>query len=319
MKNKQRVLLAVSVIVTVLNEEKTIQSLVDALAVQLELPSEVIIIDGGSSDRTLHLLQAAKEKFPVPLRIQQKRGNRSVGRNVAVSLSSQQIIAVTDAGCIPQSNWLSELCKIHKQSNSPVIAGYYSGVATTPFEEAVIPYALVMPKNIDEKKFLPATRSMLFEKKIWVTLGGFDESLSDNEDFAFANKLVAKKIQITFARTAVVLWKPRSTLSSFYWMIFRFARGDMQAKIIRFKVLVIFARYVLVIILYAVLYTDNSFLTNTLLLIGCSIYASWAVLKNIRYVPQGWYWLPVLQVVSDIAVLHGSIAGLVNRRKLKRV
>jgi hypothetical protein len=137
----------------------------------------------------------------------------------------------------------------------------------------------------------------------------FDETLSDNEDYAFAKKIQKLNVPISFAKDAVVKWQPRKTVQQFYRMIFRFARGDIQAGIIRPKVLFIFFRYSIAVLIFLILFNQDSssywgFFVSLFL-----FYCTWAVLKNVRYVGNAWYWLPLLQITSDIAVMHGSIAG----------
>jgi glycosyltransferase involved in cell wall biosynthesis len=305
--------LQVSVIITVLNEEQKIGVLLHSLAGQTQLPTEVIIVDGRSSDGTWQLLQKAVETFPTKLIVKQKTGNRSVGRNYAISLATQEVIACTDAGCVPQPDWLAELYAVHQTSQSDVVAGYYQGISTSSFEEAVVPYALVMPNSVNPQKFLPATRSMLFRKDVWEKIGGFDETLSDNEDYAFAKKIEAQGFSISFAQKAVVSWHPRSTLNQFYTMIFRFARGDIFAGIVRPKVLLIFARYVFIGLCTLASLSAVGTIPFRFLLFLLLIYSSWAIFKNYKNVKNGWYWLPILQIVSDLAVMHGSVAGAVQK------
>lgn len=307
-----------SVIVTVLNEESSIDGLLNALDLQSLQPIEVIIVDGGSTDTTLHILHNAAKRNP-HLKIMKKPGNRSQGRNTAMQHARGQLIAITDAGCIPHVDWLEELWKAfqiarNKTDKKIVVAGYYDAQTTSPFTEAVVPYALVMPDRIEADSFLPATRSMLIEKTAWFAVGGFDEHLSDNEDYAFARKLQAKPdIYLTFTDQAKVTWLPRTTLQSFWQMIFRFARGDIQAGIIRPKVLLIFARYLVGGLLFLSLLSIGMPIFLTVFMGVIIIYSLWAISKNKKYTPRGWYWLPILQIVSDIAVMTGSIAGLFSR------
>ena len=302
---------ATTVVVTVLNEEKTVAALLSALSSQTLTPKEVIMVDGGSTDSTLSSLQSLQKttkKFR--LRVLKQKGNRSVGRNTAIAAAKTNWIAITDAGCVPELDWLMQLHQTQHRSQAPVIAGYYRAEPATPFEEAVVPYTLVMPDRVNEFSFLPATRSMLLKRSIWKQLGGFDEALPDNEDFAFAKQLQRTNTEIAFSRNAVVLWQPRSSLGAFIHMIFRFARGDAQAGIIRAKVLLIFFRYLVAgWIFLAAIGSSNMVLLITLVLGGCT-YILWAIQKNYQYVTTGWYWLPVLQVTSDLAVLAGSFAGI---------
>lgn len=303
---------SVSVICTVLNEQETILELLEALSEQTTTPAEVIICDGGSSDNTQSLVTEFSKKHPqCNLRLLVKKGNRSVGRNAAIQAAENSIIAITDAGCVPQKDWLKELLEKYAEMQAPVIAGYYKGVAKNPFEEAVVPYVLVMPDQINPHTFLPATRSMLIEKRVWQALGKFDEQLSHNEDFAFANKIKKAGYKIAFAKDAIVAWFPRQNLTEFENMIERFAMGDIEANIIRPKVVFLFFRYLLLIVLTRlVLLVSGWREVVSLLLTLFVIYSLWAIQKNSKYLTKGWYWLPILQVVSDFAVIKGSIRGL---------
>lgn len=294
---------AVSVIVTVLNEDQTIEKLIKELTNQTVKPKEIIVVDGGSNDETFSYLQKLVEKNN-HLRIFQRKGNRSIGRNLAISQSKTELVAITDAGCLPKNNWLEELVKAYQGSEpETVIAGYYFANPKTDFEQAVVPYALVMPDSVDPKTFLPATRSMLLPKRVWQKLAGFNESLSDNEDYDFARRLKKANVPTIFAKAAQVEWQPRSDLYSFAVMIFRFARGDAFAQLFRLKVVFIFARYSVGL--------GVLFLWWQLAIFGFGFYLLWSIYKNKHYVPSGWYWLPILQVVSDFAVMVGTMAGLI--------
>lgn len=296
----------ISLIVTVLNEENSIIKLLDSIKGQNLKPNEVVIVDGGSTDNTVEKIKIFLKKYPtLNIKVKIKKGNRSLGRNFAISLAKGNLIAITDAGCELGKDWLKELFAVYNKEKSPVVAGYYCAKSKTDFQKAVVPYALVMPDKVDENNFLPATRSMLIEKSVFKNLGGFYENLSDNEDYVFAKNIKNHKVKISFAKKAIVYWIPRKTLTDFYKMIFRFARGDLYAGIIRPKVILIFARYFIFLLLFILS-------TKYFLALLC-FYCVWAIQKNKKYVGQGWKYLPVLQLSSDIAVMHGSVIGLVNR------
>lgn len=302
-----------SLSLTFLNEESTIDWLLQTIDKQLVAPDEIIFVDGGSTDGTVSKIKQWQKKSALgkKIRLFQKKGNRSVGRNFAVKKAKHEWLAFTDAGCIPYQNWLQELMRTQRETEADVVAGYYQGLAQTRFEEAVIPYVLVMPHRVNKNNFLPATRSMLIRKSTFLKLGGFDETLNHNEDFAFAHKLKQTKIPMAFTPDAVVGWLPRQNLSSFFKMIFRFALGDVQAKILRPKVILIFLRYLIFLGLLAWIISINELpQTGSFFPMLIFLYALWAVMKNKRYVPHGWLWLPILQVTSDLAVMAGSLAGV---------
>ena len=171
----------ISLVITTLNEEQTIIPLLKSIREQSVVPDEVVIVDGGSIDRTVMLIKKFETKVlrseNIKTRVFIKKGNRSVGRNYAIEKAKNSWIAVTDAGCILDRNWLKELVEEQTKLKIEVVAGYYSANPKTSFEEAVIPYVLVMPDRVDENNFLPATRSVLFSKNIWKQAGGFNENL----------------------------------------------------------------------------------------------------------------------------------------------
>jgi len=316
--DQNRIQNKITIVVTVLNEEQTIGELLECLKNQTIRPHQVIITDGGSSDSTLKILENFKNDHQgFPLKIISAPGNRSVGRNTAIEAAKTKWIAITDAGCFPDDDWLEELVFKQRQSGADVVAGYYRAEPKTDFEYAMVPYALVMPERIDAGNFLPATRSMLISKKLWRAAGRFNEKLTDNEDYAFAKKLKKLGASFEFARKASVTWQPRSNLRDFYNMIYRFARGDLQAGIVRPKVLVIFFRYLVAgWILFSAM-SSGSLVALITLALGFLTYTVWAIEKNYYYAKSGWYWLPVLQISSDIAVMTGSLVGLY--RGLKNV
>ncbi len=285
----------VAVVVTVLNEIKDIKSLVNSLIKQTK---EIIIVDGGSTDGTWKYLQNQRG-----VRVFQKIGNRSVGRNFGVSKTKADIICFTDAGCIPDPNWLTELTKPFSTPGVEVVSGYYRGLPRNIFQKCLVPYVLVMPNQI-KGEFFPSTRSMAMRKG----MGFFDEKLSHNEDYAFAVALKKKGLGFYFAPKAVVSWIPRKNLRQAAWMFLRFAIGDVQAGILRPKVKLLFLRYYLFFFLF--------FLNHWIFLISVP-YLIWAIVKNYRYVkdPRACFWLPVLQLTADICVIFGTIMGVLSKSK----
>jgi glycosyltransferase involved in cell wall biosynthesis len=306
------IIVQISLVITFLNEESTIDWLLKGIANQTTLPAEIILVDGGSIDHTKKIIKRWQKNkaFAKKIKLLTKKGNRSAGRNFGMSFAKHSWIAITDAGCIPHPEWLEELVKTQQKTKAKVIAGYYAGLPQTRFQQAVIPYALVMPDKVRPTKFLPASRSMLINKKVWQTVGKFDENLSHNEDYALAKKIERQNIPIAFAGQAIVYWLPRKNLLEFWRMIYRFALGDIQAGIVRPKVILVFGRYLsfLGLLVWAVsqgeLTTTGLFFPSLILL-----YLIWAIFKNKRYTPQSWWWLPILQVTADWAVIQGSLIG----------
>lgn len=304
----------ISFIATVFNEEKTIDSLLSSIITQSKLPDEIILVDGGSTDRTVDSIKGEKR-----FKIFVKKGNRAVGRNEAIRSATGDIIVCSDAGCVLDKDWVKNITKpfqfpthqVGKNGIPDVVAGYYAAKSTSLFQRCLAPYVLVMPDKVNSQDFLPASRSMAFKKSVWEKTGGFPENYSHNEDYVWAKTLRQQGFNIVFAKDAIVYWIPRKNLKDACIMFFRFAFGDAQAKIFRPKVVFIFARYLAALILLSLTLASNSLL----LLISCYLlliaYLAWSILKNYSYVKnaRAIFILPILQISSDLAVMIGTIFG----------
>lgn len=306
----------ISFIATVFNEEENIDILMRSLLGQTKIPDEVIIIDGGSHDTTVERIKSYSREFEhkkVRFVLLTKKGNRSVGRNEAIKLSAGNIVVCSDAGCILDKKWVEFITDPYLTGKADVVAGYYKGKSNNVFQKCLIPYVLVMPDKVDPNNFLPATRSMAFRKLIWEKIGGFPEKYSHNEDYVFAHRIKKLGTNIIFEKNAIVEWVPPSTFIDAFKIFFRFALGDAEARIFRPKVVFIFLRYILGILLlfYAIIKSVNVLLIIVFALI--IFYCIWAVAKSYKYIKdvRATLILPILQIGSDFAVMIGTIVGLI--------
>lgn len=305
----------VSFIATVYNEDGSVGDLLKSLLIQSKLPDEIIIVDGGSSDRTVAKIKSEKLKmkdYHGRFKVLLKKGNRAVGRNEAINNATGGIVVCSDAGCALGKDWIKSIIEPFHNFEVDVVAGYYKGKAKTFFEKCIIPYFLVMEDRIDPNNFLPATRSIAFKKSIWHKVGGFDERYSYNEDFVFAKKLKEIKAKIVFNKNAIVYWLPKKNLKEAWIAFYRFALGDAEAKIFRPKVVILFLRCILALFVLILFFITKLVFVINILLILVIIYIFWSIVKNYKYI-NNWnalYFLPVIQIVSDLAVMSGTVVGL---------
>ncbi len=121
----------VSLVVTVLNEAKTIEAFLDSIEKQTLKPDEVVIIDGGSTDWTVNKLIRPQMNIKV---LVYAGSNRSQGRNKGIQIAKNEIIAITDCGCILDKNWMRAITKPLVDENVSVVAGYYLAKTETIFQ-----------------------------------------------------------------------------------------------------------------------------------------------------------------------------------------
>lgn len=183
----------VSVVVTVLNEVEDLGMLVGSLLEQQLAATEVIVVDGGSSDGTWEwLVEAAKSHASLrPIRdescnLRQCAGPISRGRNVAIAAAGTEIIACADAGCLYAPDWLERLTAPLRQGTAEYALGgsCLAAEGATVWDLASAPFFGVKLDAAEPTKSCTA-RSMAFRKELWQRLGGFSETVFFGEDTLF--------------------------------------------------------------------------------------------------------------------------------------
>lgn len=221
--NRQKV----SVIMTVLNEADSIQTVLKNLILQSRKPDEIVIVDGGSKDGTIERIMEFSQRESVIKLVIQKGANISEGRNIAIKNASYQLIAATDGGCRPDRLWLERLIEpLEHDPSINAVKGVFKSEAHTVFE--ILSGLLTLPGSLDEidEESYPMTgRSSAFRKSVWEKTGGYPEWLYTAEDTLFEEKLKKIGARIVLAKQSIVFWRPRKTLWKIGKMFYLYGRG----------------------------------------------------------------------------------------------
>jgi glycosyltransferase involved in cell wall biosynthesis len=299
----------ISVCITVLNEENSIARLLESLLAQTKKPKEIIIVDGGSSDRTIEVIKHYQKKDK-RIKLLTEKCSRSRGRNLGIEIAKGEIIAMTDAGCVPKPDWLEKITASFAVG-AAVVAGFYQMKANSVFEKAAAVFLGVAPSDFGPD-FLPATRSMAFRKEVWEAVGGFDENLNGAaEDTGFNYKILKKGYRISRVKDARVEWEIPQSLKEVGFKIYEYAKGDAKSKIFRFpgktleshniKAILVFLRYGLGMLLFVLGFNSSVFALSLGILVSLYFFLAWR---------KAGFWGIILQFVSDLAVMGGFLTGL---------
>jgi glycosyltransferase involved in cell wall biosynthesis len=219
-----------SLIITVKNEENTIEECLDSLLSQSRMPDEIIIVDGGSTDKTVETIERyIKNEVPIKL-IVAKGANIAQGRNIAIENAKHEIIASTDAGCITDKYWLKNLVAKFDDAID-VVSGVYKPLTNTTFEGCVGEITCPKVEYLNESTFMPSSRSVAFRKVAWEEVGGYPEKLSYAEDTVFNLMLKKAGFKFKLAKDAVVYWRMRSNLRELFMQYYNYAKWDAIAGV----------------------------------------------------------------------------------------
>jgi glycosyltransferase involved in cell wall biosynthesis len=330
---RQEILMKVSVIITVKNEQAAIVPLLESLISQTRLPDEVIIVDGGSTDDTVARIESFAQSSPVPVRLLVHPGyNISQGRNAAIQAAHGPVIASTDAGVRLAPAWLENLTTPFEDNNPPtVVSGWFVPNPQTAFEVAMGATVLPALSEIKPDRFLPSSRSVAFLKEAWEKAGGYPEWLDYCEDLIFDFRLRDLYGPFPFIPEALVHFRPRGSLRAFWRQYFNYARGDGKADLWRKRHVVRYTTYLLAAGLLA-----TGLLYSPLLLIPLPLSAAlylwspyrrlWASFGSLspstlprtdKTGPMGRLeavlWVPIIRLAGDLAKMAGYPIGLIWR------
>src|SRR5258706_3885641 len=311
----------ISICITTFNEERSIGRLLDSLLVQTKKPTEIVIVDGGSSDKTVEIIRDYQKKDS-KIKLLVEKCSRAKGRNIGIEIAKNEIIAITDAGCVVHEDWLEKLTAPFIHPEVDISAGYYKMVGKTYMQKAESIFLGVMPSKFDIN-FLPSTRSMAFRKRVWEEVGGFpDEDKNSAEDTYFNFHTLKLGMRYARVKSAIVEWGMPDTITNFQFKIYNYAKWDARTKIWFFpgkgitshniKALSVLFRYVVGLYLLFLSFKFTSLFP--ILLICLFAYFVWAYRKV--FVELGdWriaIWGPILQVASDTAVISGFLSGIIS-------
>jgi glycosyltransferase involved in cell wall biosynthesis len=312
----------VSVIATVKNEAQAVHRLLDSLAAQTRPPDEVIIVDGGSTDGTVEVLEKYAAGGALPLKVLVRpETNISQGRNAAVAEATSEIIASTDAGVRLSPNWLEKLVEpLEEDRELYVVSGFFAPDPQSVFEMALGATTLPVLADVKPERFLPSSRSVAFRKAAWEQVGGYPEELDYCEDLVFDFKL-REMGPFAFTPQALTYFRPRKSLRAFFKQYYHYARGDGKADLWPLRHAIRYSTYLIAIPTIFLLGLWWTPLWWLLYLIGGAIMfwtpykRLWPMVKSYDFADKvkAILWVPIIRVTGDIAKMIGYPVGVLWR------
>lgn len=313
----------VSVITTIFNEKGNVEDFLRSVFNQSFEPSEVVVVDGGSTDGTIDVLHWLEKLYKGKLRVYIKPGyNISAGRNYAISKAKYGIIASVDGGATIEKHWLGELVKpLLKSSEYDISSGFFKPVVHNTFEKYLAATTIPVKEELTSDTYLPSSRSIAFRKSAWAKVGGYPEWLPICEDLIFDIKLKNAGFVFKFTPEAVSSWSPRETLKKYFIQYFKYARGDGHGKLWARRHAIRYITYISgALILYASL--TNSLAWFLPLIIGGVFYMLKFYNRFFRFFPKekimimlgSYVYIPLLVVIGDVAKMIGYPVGIYERK-----
>jgi glycosyltransferase involved in cell wall biosynthesis len=219
MKRKRKV----SVVIPVYNAEKLILETLKALDCQTFKDFEAIIVNDGSTDNSLRIINNYKPRFFMRV-ASQKNFGPARARNKGAKMANGEIIIFIDSDCVPYPDFIERMIAPFKNKSVVGVQGDYE----TKNKESVIAryvgYEIgYRHENMGQMKKIDhiATYAAAYRKKDFGR--GFSEEFkkADMEDTEFSYRLAKAGKILVFEPSAVVKHPHPSTLSKFLGQQYR--------------------------------------------------------------------------------------------------
>jgi glycosyltransferase involved in cell wall biosynthesis len=231
MKNRLKVTFAG----TVYNEENNIREFLESMLNQTRKPDEIIIVDGGSKDKTYEILKEYSKKNNKIKVFQKKGANIPTARNIYMEKAKGDILFTGDAGTKYEKDWIKKILKVFKKTGADVVGGLcFPKKPRNDFERIV---ASKFPKydefsEKDWKKYFPSIRQIAYKTSSWRKLGRFPEDIDRADDTVMDLRAVKAGLKYEFAKDAKVYWHARDNLKSYLKLAYLDSVSDGQKGII---------------------------------------------------------------------------------------
>jgi len=201
----------VSVVVPVHNGAGTLGALLDALRAQTLRADrfEVLVVDDTSSDSSIEIVRSAE--FAQVIETPAQLGSYGA-RNLGVARARAEILAFTDADCVPDPSWLANGLAGLDDSRSDLLAGHVEiPLGRSPSRVAVIDAAMHLNQESYVHGFgFGATANLFVRRNAFHRVGAFDGRLRSGGDKEFGNRAVAAGLRLDYWPDAVVAHGARS-------------------------------------------------------------------------------------------------------------
>jgi glycosyltransferase involved in cell wall biosynthesis len=222
-----------SVVLPIYNEERHIQCCLEGIARQTyphEL-FEILLVDGGSTDRTLEMVEQFSIKYPdIICRVQHNpKQIVPAALNIGIKQARGSIIVRVDGHTVLTPDYMEHCVYWLEKTGAANVGGAITPVGVDPLSNAI---AAVMTHPFgagdakfhysDKAQFVDTVYMGAFQREIFDTAGLFDEHLVRNQDYEMNYRIRKVGGRIFYSPDIRSHYTPRSTLHSLARQYFQY-------------------------------------------------------------------------------------------------
>ncbi len=225
----------VSVVIPVFNDAAGLARCLRALDAQTwpRDALDVVVVDNGSTEP----LAAVVEAFADARLVDEARPGSYIARNRGVGAATGEILAFTDADCVPAPDWITAgVARLLAEAGDVVVGGRIELFAAdrdraSAVELFEIATALRQREYVERGGFA-ATANVFVRRDVFERVGGFDEAVKSGGDVEWGQRAAAAGCRLVYADDVCVRHPARATVGELHRRTARIIGGvhDMRGR-----------------------------------------------------------------------------------------
>jgi len=225
----------VTVLVPACNEERFLGACLDSVSAQDYPALQVVVVDGRSTDGTLDVVRARMADDPRIELVHNPRRNIPSSLNLGVEHARGRWLVRVDAHSTIGTGYVRTAVERLREGRWGGVGGRKEGVGRTPAGRAIaVAMASRLGVGYSTYHFGTAAQEVdhlafgAYPVDLVRGIGGWDESLTANEDFEFDHRLRQAGHRLLFDPRLVIHWHCRQSIPDLFRQYHRYGKGKVD-------------------------------------------------------------------------------------------
>ncbi len=211
-----------SVIIPVLNEEEYLPKLLAYLTKQTFREFEVIVVDGGSTDKSVARANTYAKKLPGFQLIESPEHNVSFQRNLGAKHARGPYLMFFDADVGFASRYLEQVARAIQKHKYMFLTTYMRADSREPRDQLIVTInnMLLEGAKLLDNPFAGGW-NIIIHKGVFEQIGGFNPAIVISEDHDLARRCFAAGVTLTILKHPRIIYSLRRFRHYGYWTMIR--------------------------------------------------------------------------------------------------
>ncbi len=232
--NQEKKSETVVIVIPTLNEEENINRVIDSVRCK-KFPYEIVVVDGGSTDRTCSVVRVMASVDARIHLICNPKKIQAAGVNLAVAkfAPGHRFFIRADAHCSYPEGWSDKIVEHLIATGASSVVVPMITVGNEPVQEAI---AFAQNSKLGnggaahrngqaQSRYVDHGHHAGFLSEFFMENGGYDENFAVNEDGEYDIRTATRGARIWMAADAAIEYFPRKSFNSLARQYFKYGRG----------------------------------------------------------------------------------------------